>query len=146
MHVPPADSIARSLQPNPHDPLDQLRILRSPLPRRQREVLVRGEDRIWIRLDKKNFALRSEAEVDPRVPVDRQQVVYAPAGPPDVTDDRRGQSFGELVFESPAFAVIRIPLRAECGDLRLIGRDFAKDEFPYWKNNRPPAAETTERP
>ena len=99
-----------------------------------REVFVGGEDGIRIGLDEIDLVVRREAQVEARVAVDGQQVVDAFAGLLDLRDDRGVESFGELVLQTPAFAIFLVPLGLVGGDFRLIGRHLLEDEFANRKD------------
>ena len=61
-------------------------------------------------------------------------MVDAFAGLLDVGDDRGVESFGELVLQSPPFAIFLVPLGLVGGDLRLVGRHFLENEFANRKD------------
>ncbi len=84
-----AASIPKRFHPEPDDPVDQSRIRQARLFRRLREVLIRGEMGIWVRLDEIELVLRRQPQVDARVAVDREQTVDAFARLLDLRDKRR---------------------------------------------------------
>src|SRR5687767_23590 len=57
--------------PDPNDPVDQLRIRKSRLPGRLREVFIGGQDWVWIRFDEIKLVVRRQPQVDARVAFDR---------------------------------------------------------------------------
>src|SRR5205809_3715286 len=93
-----ARSIPLGAQPQAHNPINQLPIGNIRLRGGLREILVGGEDRIRIGLDEIDFVVRRDAQIEPRVTVNREQMIDALAGLLDVAPERGVESFGEPVL------------------------------------------------
>src|SRR5438067_10329009 len=48
--------------------------------------------------------------------------------------------FGEVILQSPAFAIFFVPFRVVGGNLWLVRRHFTKDQLADWKNGQPHVA------
>src|SRR5437879_13536742 len=104
--------IPQRIHPLPNDSIDQLRIGQTCLVRRLREIFVLRQDRIWIRLDEINFIVRCQPQVNAGVAIDSEQTIDAFTRFFDARDQRRLETAGELVLQTPAFAIFLVPLRA----------------------------------
>src|SRR5438477_6824630 len=139
--MPP--SIANGIHPLPDDPLDKLRIQEPCLAGWEREVVVVGEGRVWVRLDEVEFVFGREAKINSCVAVNCEQSVNVFARLLNFRDERRIEVFGEPVLQTPAFAIFLIPFRVVGSDLRFVRRHFTKNQFADWKNGQPYIANET---
>src|SRR6266550_2984648 len=73
------------------------------------EVLVLGENGIRIGFDEIDFVVRREAQIEPRVAVDGEQVVDAFAGLLDLAHEGGIDSFSKSVLQTPTPAVFLVP-------------------------------------
>ena len=80
------------------DAVDELWIRQPCLPGCECEVFVICENRVWVCLDKIEFVLGRQAQIDPRVAVDGQQSVDVFASLLNFRDKRRIEIFGEPVL------------------------------------------------
>ena len=69
-----------------------------------KEVFISGQDGVRIGFNKINLVVRSDAQVQTRVPVNGQQPVDAFAGLHDVLCERWVEIFGDLVLQPPPTA------------------------------------------
>src|SRR5262249_9742302 len=119
------------------------RIWKVGLGRREREVFIVCENWIWVRFDEINFVLMRQSQIETRVTVNCQQSVNVFTGFLDVGDKRWIEVFGELILQTPAFAIFLVPFRVVRGNLRLVRRHCTKDQLADWKNTQPHIAHQT---
>src|SRR4029450_1352991 len=95
------------------------------------------ENGIWVRLYEIDFVGCCEPQVDARVAVDCEETVDAVARLSDWPHEHWIEPFGELILQTPAFAVFLIPLCAIGGNLWLVRGHFAEEQLTDRKDGQP---------
>src|SRR5262249_48695734 len=122
--------------------MQQLRVIKSVMPRRCRKLLILRYFRIGIGLDEIRCAVGSEAKVDTCVPVEPQRPVDAFRCSLDASVYLRREVLGWAVYNSDALLIIGIVFGLFSGYLpRTLTAQAAEFQFPNRKNAQPIVAE-----
>src|SRR5215467_16176884 len=127
-------SIANRVHPLSDDPVDQLSVRQTGFRRGKCKIFIAGEHWIWICLDEINLVVWRQPQVDARVTIDGKQTINTFACFLDIAHELRIEVFGELILQSPAFAVVVVPFRLESRNLWFVRRHFPENQLANGKD------------